>query len=157
MSQKISNKERARIFAAYWGAEIQMKDTDKPYLPEKIGRMNNLDECRVESIKTSTRGSIACIYSYRIQHAKLILKPLSEISDEDAIEVSKVYGNNMPTKEEGMGIIKNCLYDYEESNEVTLHDGMRVCDYLRSKSYDCGYGSIPSLISAGIAITETKK
>jgi len=32
----------------------------------------------------------------------------------------------------------------------------QVIDYLRSKSYDCGYGSIGSLIGAGIAVDSTK-
>lgn len=32
-----------------------------------------------------------------------------------------------------------------------------IIDYLRSKSYDCGHGSIPSLIAAGIAIDSTNE
>jgi hypothetical protein len=33
---------------------------------------------------------------------------------------------------------------------------IELIDFLRSKSYDCGYGSIPSLIAEGIAIDKTK-
>jgi len=31
----------------------------------------------------------------------------------------------------------------------------KIVDYLRSKGYDCGHGSIPSLIAAGVAVEKT--
>jgi len=39
--------------------------------------------------------------------------------------------------------------------EPTIYLPHYGIDYLRSKGYDCGYGNIPSLIEAGIAIENT--
>ena len=48
--------------------------------------------------------------------------------------------------------------DNTEDRETGAHDmkPTAIIDYLRSKSYDCGYGAIPNLIDAGIAIVDTK-
>ncbi len=44
----------------------------------------------------------------------------------------------------------------ESRGEYCITKYTAAIDYLRSKSYDCGYGSIPSLIAAGIAIEKEK-
>ena len=84
---------------------------------------------------------------------QLILTPLSEISDEHAVGLSKVYGHNEPLAILGKKLIEFCFADDEEINEISVQDGMRVTDYLRSLGYDCGHGSIKSLIESGIAIS----
>jgi hypothetical protein len=123
---------------------------------------------------------------------QLLLTPLSEISDEDAVEVVKIalnepwlydmnyrselvltsssvvrfadkvqviYSSNVRsgkvyiTKESGLWEVINGSYD---DNEVPLICTSSVFDFLRSKSYDVGHGSIPSLISARIAINKNQ-
>ena len=83
-----------------------------------------------------------------IEDCQLILTPLSVITDEDCLGVSKTYGHYSPTAEQGLGIIENCFTDYEDPNEITLYDGIKVGDFLRSKGYDCD-----KLIEQGIAIS----
>lgn len=45
--------------------------------------------------------------------------------------------------------------EYEDSIESSIWQPHRLVDYLRSLGYDCGYGSISSLIEAGIAISSS--
>lgn len=90
------------------------------------------------------------------QGSSLLLTPLSQISDEDAIEVAALMAcpnSSVKSKIEWgkyyiMQIIRlNGTYS-------CLHL-TKTIDYLRSKGYDAGYGEIPSLIEAGIAIDKT--
>jgi len=92
---------------------------------------------------------------------KLVLTPLSEINDEDAVEVAKICGfeyNNSPDSNAYFDLdgLRNFLVEdvfvlgnFGIINSVQLQ---RLIDYLRSKKYDCGYLHIPSLIEAGLAV-----
>lgn len=116
---------------------------------------------------------------WNIDMCQLLLTPLSSITDEDAIEVAKIDLGAL----NGFEVIKVKRYntsieiDYRwisDNESLNLKDGYsysgwgmgfkpqtyspQITDYLRSKSYDCGYGSIPSLLTAAIAINnEVKK
>ena len=103
---------------------------------------------------------------------RIILTPLSEISDEDAIAVAKLYpwfnwygdtvlevyvnqfGEKVVSNEKRIGKYETVCLHYKEPSEIELNQ--KQTDYLRSKGYDCGYGDIPSLIGAGIAIEKAK-
>lgn len=93
-----------------------------------------------------------------IEFFKLILTPLSEITDEDAIIVADLgasSGNGGITY--GLQIIRDIRFGRDGVLEVrNAKRFIKIIDFLRSKSYDCGYGSIPSLITAGIAINSKK-
>lgn len=115
-----------------------------------------------------------------IKDGRLLLIPLSKITDEDAIEVAKIItGNNIcqivekrkgsilfyvdssSSLDEGLQIeLKFTDYvgriaQYAQYQSTCLFFYQRVVDFLRSRGYDCGYGEIPSLIEAGIAIDKT--
>jgi len=85
---------------------------------------------------------------------RLALTPLSEISDEDAIEVAKMFDASAPTSIFGRKVIS---YITDMANKPGWFnpdfEKIRLAfDKLREWGYDCGYGEIPSLIDAGIAI-----
>lgn len=70
MKAQINNETIAAFFAQYWGQEVMIVEQSSKIVREEIGP---------ESI-------ILCYYA----NAYLHLKPLSQISDEDAIEVAKI-------------------------------------------------------------------
>lgn len=75
----MDNTQLARIFAMYFGCKYIDKTDEEPEMTTIDGE------------------TITCIERYpkAMSTAKLILKQLSEISDEDAIEVAKIYGCDM--------------------------------------------------------------
>lgn len=136
-----NNEFLVRCFAAYWGASIELD-----HYPE--GR-------------TTLTHRVALMYKNEYlfgRNPQLLLSPLSEISDEDAIEVMRLLGYTENSMDETS---RDMLYEHLE-NIFSENDGnyadpvsgntfTQIIDYLRSKSYDCGYTHIPSLIKAGIA------
>lgn len=139
MEQK---KLTAQIAAAYFGCQV----TDGYFTGTMIAIRN-------DTVTLQKNGATAGL---SISECQLMLTPLSKFTDEDALELSKLYKHNFPSVEYGRGIIENCYDSYESYNEITFRDGIIVDDYLRSKYYDCGYGSILSLIEAGIAVDKSK-
>lgn len=109
----------------------------------------------------------------RFRHCQLILTPITEISEEDLIEVIKrcewwdCYKRYTEMRIEGMRLKFNGWkviggYDTAQECEQSCLNQSQI-DYLRSSVrpdgtpkpvYDCGYGSIPSLIEAGIAVKQ---
>jgi hypothetical protein len=105
-------------------------------------------------------------YEGGFEDCQLILKPLSEISDEDAVWllISRIILYDIHVHIEKCSI-KNgiiCIewtalnYDAKMECQPVSQLNTKQTDYLRSKSYDLGYGDIPSLIEAGIAIVEPR-
>lgn len=170
--EQIANEMRCRIFAAYWGANCNQ-------VMGATGKIIRISDLSV-TVEFGENKTSSC----ELRDCKLILKPLSSISDEDAIEVAKIllpnYFANMqkgwlvsrdyavtgypyikvhhPKKVSSVQIdpkLVNFDIDGMEDRETGSHDmkPAATIDYLRSKSYDCGYGSIPSLITAQIAIS----
>ena len=84
-----------------------------------------------------------------------ILTRLSNITDEDALEVAKILYTPVSiyiSANAGREIVTNM-----DTYTFRFNKANRIIDFLRSKSYDCGYGSIPYLIEAGIAIEDNAK
>lgn len=94
----------------------------------------------------------------RWEWLQLILTPISELSHEDATELAKILGwdyNNEPDSDAHYdleGLRDDIANNGDDVFDVGFTKCQIVLDYLRSKGYDCGYGEIPSLIEAGIAI-----
>ncbi len=83
---------------------------------------------------------------------KLILKPLADISDADAIEVAKMHGG---TKVHIEGNFMQIINDDQMVEAYYILGGnmpLKLINFLRSKSYDCD-----SLLQSGIAITAKDK
>ena len=100
-----------------------------------------------------TNPNLSCESHTDWDEIKLKLKRLSNITDEDALEVCKLLGRYGGTHTANIGRQLVAEYLRKVSNVVGV-DWFRILDYLRSKGYDCGYGSIDSLIDAGVAIEQ---
>lgn len=154
------------MFAAYMGCEVQYVDTDNRKIVAKLTGVSVNDG--LETTYKRKRKSIAGGYvsgdylSFKPNdnhntdalHCKPILISLSEITDEDAVEVAKICEHSH-TIEAGKRIVSDIMY-YSPINH--LH----IIDYLRSPYrpggtpkpvYDLGYMHIPSLIAADLAIS----
>jgi len=118
------------------------------------------------------------------EKVKLLLMPISEISEHHAIEVLKIidkinlfggsdssdvsyefkmihtYHSNLEIKSSLPYVerkIKNHPYGGLILGEYMLKEiPISVLDFLRCIGYDCGYGDIPSLIAAGVAMKADK-
>lgn len=114
---------------------------------------------------------------------QLLLTPLSKISDEDAVEVAKIiiddednlsiikvdressFCTKVLLKANKATYLDVLVFTNDGNVDLTDAKGKdlnachllwsRLTDYLRSKGYDCGHGSIPSLIAAGVAVEKT--
>ena len=133
----------AQIAAAYWGAKTAyMRQPNNPYTMDGITPY----EIMIGGFKV---GYDLC---------QLILTPLEKISDEDGICVAKMYGGiRLETHSDGFWQVVDKDNNVPQYFCVTNAKSLPafLTDFLRSKHYDCGYGSIPSLIEVGIAVDAT--
>ena len=177
----MQNKLTARIAGAYLNAKYKHPCDACSF--EFRGFKSPLDDIRAKEEQFwvvlygdwsgGTNPNLSCESHTYISDCKLILKPLSLISDEDAIEVAKIYCPFFDFS----GVIKSEVFQskriFHKTGSICLmpdlsgsiydFDGLNICDlnyfrkekvvdYLRSKSYDCGYGSEKSGIESGWAI-----
>ena len=122
---------KSRFFAQYWGL-IVAKETKYPKSP---------------TINTTTVLLINELSNYHLE-----LKPLSKITDEDAIVVSKIFG--MKEDFEFIGkILCTTMFDNwdSESETVIFNSNAKAVDYLRSKGYALPFMeySVEDLVSFG--------
>ena len=80
----------------------------------------------------------------KFHEAKLVLRRLESLTDEEVAKVFEIENETVISTERGRKIIKTWV-EADCLRRFTL-------DYLRSIKIDIGYGGIPSLIDAGIAI-----
>lgn len=86
MTNKLTTQEISKVFAMYLGADVDVKDydNDEPLRLEAV----NIEGCIWTNLDDQETG----VY---IDEAKLLLTPLSKISDEDAIKVTRIYPANI--------------------------------------------------------------
>lgn len=140
----MTNKALARIFSCYIGCNFRY-DGSVGIIREVAGvnrRMNIEEEAPTGD-------------PYRVDRCKLILKPLSELSYNadlcvkirEILDIREMFTNFMSDR---------VRFGYNALNTkdvLYLEMPFPVIDELRRCGYDCGFGDIPSLIDAGIAIT----
>lgn len=131
MKNELTNKDKARIFALYLGCEI--------INPDNAFTRNYV--CDGFEISLIEKGQ---------SNNQLILKPLSAILDEDAIEVAKMNYSNRDEKIDG------AKERYIRSTKTYILNPVEVLqypivDFLRSRGYALPYKGI-DLFEAGIAI-----
>jgi hypothetical protein len=125
MADQLTNEEIARVFAMYWGCEVQHR------LGE-TGRIRSV-------VQNMAQGYEYTIVNKVIHPHTLLLTPLSKISDEDAIEVAKMYGYDFskksPTASEILKWTKDSLSHF---GYPSAGFGIRYIDifqYLIQKGY----------------------
>ncbi len=120
---------KCRFFAQYWGQLYEFKNTKTTWI---------INEGAFPLEKEGNE--------------RLILTDLKNITDEDAIDVAKIFG--MTEDFEFIGkILCNTIFDNSESeSETTIYNSnAKAVDYLRSKGYAVPYMeySVDDLISFG--------
>lgn len=147
-------KLTAQIAAAYFDAKVYIHD-DRLHPSNKIQSIIGVTKTKIVYSESSSSFFDGW---FHISACQLILKKLEDISDEDAIVFfdNWMKSNNHSDKLDTNGFKASCVRCWISDNENSKYRLLHSTDYLRSKSYDCGYGSIPSLIEAGIAIVDTK-
>lgn len=183
------NKLTAQIAGAYLGCDVKHSTMGR----SGIGKLTAI---RKDVLGISDEDDIYGSW-INTDYCQLLLRPLSEITDEDAVQVANMKKrechteftvSNMQhalhqTSKDGYNILWidfqsfsinhaghsqvhkhkigistwGSVTHYYDGELSQVNDSRQIIDYLRSRSYDCGYGNIPSLIQAGIAIPLTDK
>lgn len=133
---QITNEIKVKVFAQYFGQ--QFKSNAGSFNFEKIQSSGELD------------------FGYTINEVKLILKPISKITDEDAINIAQMcYLGDYP-EITGKKIVKGLFEEFKnpyENNPTTI---VKIHQYLQSKGYDLPHYLLggKTLQEAGLAIYE---
>lgn len=139
---QLSKEDRAVILAQYLNAECTLIEKhDDPY--RMLGDVGMA--CKVSGIVISLQESGSASF-------QLSLFDLSDITDEDAVEVAKILGFHSSQKEMGKWYVKDGL---THKTDVQPHIIIQVIDFLRSRSYALPYKSV-NLFDAGIAIRRVR-
>jgi len=155
------------MFAAYMGCEVMYTNiSDYSKRIKLFGFYDTLLICGV--YQTQVHNSNYNLETVDITRCKPILTPLSEVKDDDAVEVGRTVSGNNPefddTQNAVIGKMVAFALAYGAGVDFPINYVLHCIDYLRSPFrqdgtpkpvYDCGYMHIPSLITAGLAISST--
>jgi hypothetical protein len=161
---EITDEIKAKVFAQYIGQKVKLPD----FTIEKFNGVFYDKENWWFSFTHEAK------YNLLIKYCMPILKPISDITDEDAIGVAKMFGVTKKIKRHKS---KNCYimvhrgYDSISfiENDVTYEDGVSVegdvsrrldvYQYLQSKGYDLPQYLLgnKTLHECGLAIYESEK
>ena len=129
---KITKEVRAKIFNQYYGVKYHYKNDFGTYA-DLVGSINTYKH----------------LSEYEV--VKLVLKPLSEITDEDANKIATLSGFNYLMD----------LQEFELTGALSckLYDFCSAYQYLQSKGYDLPQYLLngKTLKEAGLAIYPTKE
>ena len=145
-----------QIAAAYIGAQVHVRIAH----PEIEGHPEYTGEIVAPYIGTIMYKSGSVLGEVTYDQCRLILTPLSHITDEDAVEVCNIVGERGAGNGKILRVIitvdLKIVLDFEKTR-FSIPLSISIIDYLRSRNYDLGYMGIKSLIDAGIAISSTDK
>lgn len=135
---KITNEIKAKVFAQYWGKSFQ-------------NGMGGKSALSFQDLQDISSGNI---------EAKLILKPLSTITDEDALDVSTIAGGaSHLSKESQIHQAKELLTDvflFTKQTNIVGVSWFGISQFLQSEGYDLPNYLLggKTLQEAGLAIYE---
>jgi predicted Ser/Thr protein kinase len=132
-----------RFFAQYWGQNL----LGSTHFNNQKAVMFNYD---LFGALNTSNGLISATEAFKTYF--LWLKPLSKITDEDAIVVAKIFG--MKEDFEFIGkMLCTTMFDNSdsESETVIFNSNAKAVDYLRSKGYALPFMeySVEDLVSFG--------
>ena len=138
MEQKQLN---AAILGAYFGCEVLDTNTGESF------EMVSVDNDRIVGSRQCSMypdGDFIDEMEIKVSDTILVLRRLESLTDEEVVKVLEIDGQKAITPE----LDKKTVIRWNKYNALSR----RTTDYLRSIKIDIGYGDIPSLIGAGLAI-----
>lgn len=139
---ELTNEMRDRIFSLYIGCDIKHSDGSKSQL---VGLSP------YEGLAQVLNNSGDDWWNYHDD--KIILKPLSSISDENIIEIAELAGIESGSTQQLIKEVKQWLFGYNDGIDTDSDNKsnyLKVADFLRSKSYALPYMG-QDLFTLGIA------
>lgn len=153
---EINKQLLSKIFSTYVGSKCKYVG-ERVWTREIAGDLIHiLRGVNVKENKNFMESDMGLIVDYFTDSHKLILCPLPEITDTDAVQVAILASKAVFEQDIFHG--KAIVLDIHKNKPITtLHPKtiISIIDFLRLREYDCGYGEIPSLIDAGIAVRNT--
>lgn len=123
---------RIRFFAAYIGEEVIVQDGDRDHRGELVGVSiyRGHPKCMMHFSEYGT-------HNYDLDLCQLLLKPLSEMTEEDAFSLAKYMGwdsleNAHNAKQFAMSYFHSLMS--RTSNEYFI-ESVDLADFLRSRGY----------------------
>lgn len=153
-NMEVTNEIKAKVFAQYYGQQIKLNN-------EMIGQMYAIQTYKSHDEPAHVEVLIGnvCV-NYSIDKMKLLLKPISSITDEDAIEVCTIIGSaSHLSKESQAHQAKELLQEvafYTKQTNIVGASWCGVLQFLQSRGYDLPnwYLGGKTLNEAGLAIYE---
>lgn len=168
MKQEFNNEFLAACFAAYWGCGVYHPCDAAPFYyrgtkhcPDDIKQQNR--PVLYGDWSGGTNPNLSCEGHCDWDVIKLILKPLSAISDEDAVEVANIFGNRISEDVEREDCFDFIGFQYylvelfevgSDMMDITLDKAIKAIDFLRKQGYMIPFRGV-DLFKAGIAIDAT--
>lgn len=149
---EITNEIKAKVFAQYLGQMVEVYNGDSKGLPRKLIAVGGIDDEEYVKLRLGSAGSGQFVHACFIRNneCKLILKPLSAITDEDAIEVQKI-----------IGFMANKKFKqfFEICNATSPETAIEIYQFLQSKGYDMPHYLLggKTLEEVGLAIYENNQ
>ena len=110
---EITNEIKAKVFAQYLGHRVELDNGGSKVRNRILCAVGGIDDGGHEYLKLKM-GTFAHAVFIKENSAKLILKPLSEITDEDAMEVANICNG-------GDGIKGIHKYDYKTKDKAKFY------------------------------------
>lgn len=142
--EQVTTEFLSAMFGAYLNCEVSVNAA--LYLPNRNSKNAKGNPIMSPSVLADCHEKT---FSYR--DFMLILTPLSEITEEDELELMEMVKccNFIIDKEI---FIAQLICALNPGNELPGSMVRWCVDYLRSRGYDCGFRHITSLIDAGLAV-----
>jgi len=159
------SKLTPQILSAYFGSKVLQTIAWEQDRPRVIAQVLGIKTHPKFEILTKSEKNHGWMDGSDCQ---LLLKRISDITEEHASKCASLCGlhteGNHVTKMIDSVCIQNdtyllqichdgCISMYNHQR-VTEFDARPIYAFLQLESYDCGHGSIPSLIDAGVAVCE---
>lgn len=159
MNANLSNQERKLIFDAYSNCGVHHPADRAPfrYMGVKMLKedMNPMRPVLYGDWSGGTNPDLACESHVEWKHIKLILRRFAKMTDEHAELLGRLLlRGHKNVADEFNYALHGRLFCTNRYRQVYFDVVIPALDLLRKLGYDCGYGDIPSLIDAEIAIEE---
>lgn len=129
---EISNEIKAKVFAQYLGQMCRhFPDSIKD---RKLIAVGGIDDKEYYSLRLGANGGHVGTAYIENNNWKLILKPLSKISDEDAIEVAKILGFEILNAEYKVHRTGKRVFIVEKGNDEFATEGCKL--FFKNESLD---------------------